>query len=232
MPLQFTPPYTKKCMESNNNKILGFVYEHEYVYLIEDNDIVRQNIADVLRQWGYTVIEFSNALRFLSHYPALQEPGVIVMDMRMPEMTGVELQKMLQKQGCRVPIIFISGESTVEEALRAMKQGASDFLIKPFEIPALFKAVQLGIETHVKQLYADHNAKIQAEILDRLAPREKQVCELLAAGHANADIALMLGISAETIKQYKKQILNKLQVKNVAELIAQFEAGMIHSQAN
>jgi two-component system response regulator FixJ len=219
-------------MESNNNKILGFVYEHEYVYLIEDNDIVRQNIADVLRQWGYTVIEFSNALRFLSHYPALQEPGVIVMDMRMPEMTGVELQKMLQKQGCRVPIIFISGESTVEEALRAMKQGASDFLIKPFEIPALFKAVQLGIETHVKQLYADHNAKIQAEILDRLAPREKQVCELLAAGHANADIALMLGISAETIKQYKKQILNKLQVKNVAELIAQFEAGMIHSQAN
>jgi two-component system response regulator TtrR len=219
-------------MESNNNKILGFVYEHEYVYLIEDNDTVRQNIADVLRQWGYTVIEFSNALRFLSHYPALQEPGVIVMDMRMPEMTGVELQKMLQKQGCRVPIIFISGESTVEEALRAMKQGASDFLIKPFEIPALFKAVQLGIETHVKQLYADHNAKIQAEILDRLAPREKQVCELLAAGHANADIALMLGISAETIKQYKKQILNKLQVKNVAELIAQFEAGMIHSQAN
>ena len=191
----------------------------QFVFLIEDNRQLREDVARTLSFCEFTVFEYDNADDFLDNYPQAV-PAVIVADMSMPGKSGVELQQQLQETGRKIPIIFISGESTDAQIISAMKNGAIDFLLKPFTRESLLSAVAKAIEIDaitmqklVKKSAFDQKIKV-------LSPRELQVFHLLAIGLNNTELMERLKISLPTVKQYKSEVMYKLRLRSIAELIA------------
>ena len=140
--------------------------------------------------------------------------------MNMPRMSGVEVQTALANKGCTSPIIFISGESSVNQSVTAMKQGALEFITKPFNLNELMKTVEKGFEIEKN---AQQNALKQRELeakLQKLSPRECEVFYLLVKGYNNAEILSTLNISLPTTKQYKSEVMRKLNLNSLSELIA------------
>ena len=193
--------------------------EAQYVFLIEDSDAMRQSLVGMLEFLGYKVESFSSAVDFLQ-VPIQVCPAVVITDMRMPDMTGVELQAELIRRGRQMPIVFISGESTVQQSIDAMKQGALEFLIKPFEREQLLAAVAHGLERDAAYMRSYKERTAVLGRLKDLTPRELEVFELMATGCNNTQIQEALQISLPTAKQYKSSVMTKLKVLNLAELIA------------
>ena len=146
-------------------------------------------------------------------------PAAIILDVRMPGMSGVELHAKLNEMGRKTPIIYISGESMPHEIVTSMKQGAMDFLIKPFNLEDLLKAVQaaLEVDTQTHQLL-NQTISIQARY-ESLTPREKEVFELLVEGLMNKEIAVQLGTTNATIKVHKSRVMEKMQAGSLQELV-------------
>jgi FixJ family two-component response regulator len=191
----------------------------KYIFLIEDDDSMRKALSGMLEFVGYQVTAFSSASDFLK--VSIQvAPAVIITDMRMPDMTGVELQAELVQRGRAIPIIFISGESTVQQTVTAMKQGAIEFLVKPFERDELLSAVIRGLEQDILHMHQYVEKKTLEEGLKTLAPREREVFELLSLGLNNAEIQEKLQISLPTTKQYKSEVMRKLNLRSLSQLIA------------
>ena len=195
------------------------VNESKLIYLIDDDDSMRKIIASMLDFLGYQVHVFSSAVDFLEH-SVKGAPAVIITDMRMPDMNGVELQAELIKRGRQIPMIFISGQSTVPQTISAMKQGAIDFLVKPFDRDQLLLAVVRGLEQDAINMRAYIERASLEEGLKALAPREREVFELLSLGFNNAQIQEKLNISLPTAKQYKSEVMRKLNLRSLAQLIA------------
>lgn len=193
--------------------------EASHIFLIDDDDSVRLTLSAMLKFLGFQVHAFASALEFLQQSVQVM-PAVIITDMRMPDMTGVELQAELVKQGRRIPIIFISGQSNVPQTIRAMKQGAIEFLVKPFERDQLLGAVCRGLEQDALYMHSYlEKTKLEAD-LKNLTPREREVFELLSIGFNNAQIQEKLQISLPTTKQYKSEVMRKLNLRSLAQLIA------------
>jgi FixJ family two-component response regulator len=189
------------------------------VYLIEDNLKMQQSIENMLGFLGYKVISFSNGGDFLA--AQLQDaPAVVVTDMRMPDISGVELQAELIKRGRNLPIIFISGESTLAQGILAMQQGAIEFLTKPFEREEFLAAIVRGLELDAKNVRSFLQKQSFEQQLQSLAPREREAFELLALGYSNAQIQEALQISLSTAKQYKSEVMRKLNLRSLAQLIS------------
>jgi FixJ family two-component response regulator len=196
----------------------SFLSDSNHVVLLEDDDFLRVDLMSLLDLAGYVVHSYSNPLEFLST-PFNFAPAVIVSDMRMPSLSGVDLQTILLESNLIIPFIFISGESTDYQIIQSMKQGAIDFLIKPFNSDQLFTAINKGIEldrAFIRELLFQ---KDQSFILKKLSPRESQVYQLLKKGYSNSELAQTLGISLETTKQYKQEVMRKLEFKSLSELI-------------
>lgn len=189
------------------------------VFLVEDNDELRSDLERALQFCGYTIFSFSNPEEFLSEYRPLV-PAVLVTDMRMPKQSGIQLQDELSAKGHKIPIIFISGESTDEQIVKAFKNGAFDFLLKPFSRETFLSAVAKAIEQDsiAMQELIRKNSLVAA--LKTLSPRERQVFDLLAKGYANRELVEALGISLPTVKEYKSEVMHKLRLRSIAELIA------------
>jgi FixJ family two-component response regulator len=192
--------------------------DFSHVVLLEDDDFLRIDLKSLLELAGYVVHPYSNPLDFLNT-PFDFAPAVIVSDMRMPGLSGVNLQSALLEINRLIPFIFISGESTDYQIIQSMKQGAIDFLIKPFSSEELFIAINKGIEQDKAFIQEILFKKNQASILKKLSPRESQVYELLKKGYSNSELAQTLGISLETTKQYKQEVMRKLEFKSLSELI-------------
>jgi two-component system response regulator FixJ len=191
----------------------------KHIFLIEDDDSMRKALSGMLEFVGYQVNAFSSASDFLK--TSIQvAPAVIITDMRMPDMSGVELQAELVQRGRSIPIIFISGESTVQQTVTAMKQGAIEFLVKPFERDELLSAVIRGLEQDALNMHQYVEQKTLEEGLKTLAPREREVFELLSLGLNNAEIQEKLQISLPTTKQYKSEVMRKLNLRSLSQLIA------------
>ena len=191
----------------------------QHVVLIDDDDSVRQGLELMLINLGYRVHSYGNAVDFLDTTHNLT-PCIILCDMNMPRMSGVEVQTALANKGCTSPIIFISGESSVDQSVTAMKQGALEFITKPFNLNELVKAVKKGFEIEKK---AQQNALKQRELgekLQKLSPRESEVFYLLVKGYNNTEILNTLNISLPTTKQYKQEVMRKLKLNSLSELIA------------
>jgi FixJ family two-component response regulator len=191
----------------------------KHIFLIDDDESMRTVLAGMLTFLGYQVHVYESAIEFLK-VSMQAAPAVIITDMRMPDMNGVELQAELLNRGRQIPIIFISGESTVPQTISAMKQGAIEFLVKPFERDQLLSAVVRGLEQDAKFM---HSFISQAHFelqLKGLTPREREVFELLAIGFNNAQIQEKLQISLPTTKQYKSEVMRKLNLSSLAHLIA------------
>lgn len=189
-----------------------------HVYLIEDHDDLRIGLVKMLQNYGFVVYSFSRAIEFMD--ASLNDsPAVIITDMRMPEMSGVELQATLLGQGRKTPILFISGESTVEQSVKAMKQGAFEFLIKPFSQNALLEAVRRGIEMDLVNKASAYAVASLDNRLNALSPREREVFWLLTKGYNNKQLVNELGVSLATAKQYKAQVIQKMGVRSISEMV-------------
>jgi two-component system, LuxR family, response regulator FixJ len=188
------------------------------IVLLEDDASMRTSLTQVLRFADHTVQAFSSALGFLA-LSAPTRPTLLITDMRMPGMTGVELQAALLARGWDIPMIFISGESTVQQSVIALKQGAIEFLIKPFGRTELLSAVERGIAINIRQDQTALDNTAYESQLRTLSRRERQVFELLAAGYSNAELVKSLGVSLPTAKQYKAEVMRKLNLRSLSELI-------------
>lgn len=189
-----------------------------HVFIVEDDRSALSSMHRELKSEGYRVYPFENPQLFLEFVTPVT-PACVLLDMRMPTMLGVEVQAHIKSMGISMPVVFISGESTVEQAVSALESGALQFLVKPFGSSAMLEAVHKAI-AYDQTREAEHLRKrLQQERVARLAPRERQVLELVLAGYANQEISDKLGISYATAKQYKGNIFIKLDVQTMAELV-------------
>ncbi len=188
------------------------------VYVIDDDDAVRQSLEFLLKTAGISVRGFESAKAFLDVLPAIKS-GCIITDVRMPEITGIDLLRRLKEKGLDVPVIVITGHGDISLAVEAMKIGAIDFLEKPFDDDLLLASVRSALNTEAGT--ARHKAEI-AEIHDKLAVlsnRERQVLEGLVAGKANKVIAFDLGISPRTVEIYRANLMTKMSANSLSDLV-------------
>ena len=191
----------------------------KYIFLVEDDDELRSDLERALQFCGYTIFTFANPEQFLSEFQPLV-PAVLVTDMRMPKLSGVQLQSELIAKGHKIPIIFISGESSDEQIVKAFKNGAFDFLLKPFSREDFLSAVAKALEQDSVAMQELIRKSQLAEALKSLSPRERQVFDLLAKGYGNKELVDELGIALSTAKEYKSEVMYKLRLRSLAELIA------------
>lgn len=192
------------------------------VFVVEDDAGVRSSIAILLRSDGLRVRTFASAKEVLNLCPDESDRGCLVVDLRLPEMTGVELRAELVSRGCHLPFIVVSGACGVTDAKEAIRQGAVDFLEKPVSRADLLQAVHQAIE-HDRVL-ADQRAQYLAfrAKLAALTAREKQVMELVVAGRLTKQIASELQVAQKTIEVHRSNITKKMKVQSVIELVKQY----------
>lgn len=198
------------------------------VHVVDDDPNLLRAVARLLRSHDYAVKTYSSATEFLSAgIPS--GPACLLLDLNMPEMTGLELQQVIAEYQSRLPIVFISGKGDVPSAIRAMKHGALDFLIKPFDADALVAAVDAALSRSVAGHASDGALQKDCELFQRLSPRERQVCLLVAQGLLNKQIAGELGTTERTIKAQRSSVMRKAgSVPDVVRLIERLrEAGRL-----
>jgi FixJ family two-component response regulator len=191
----------------------------KYIFLVEDDDELRSDLERALQFCGYTTFSFADPEQFLLNFKPLV-PAVLVTDMRMPKLSGVQLQSELLEKGHKIPIIFISGESSDEQIVKAFKNGAFDFLLKPFSREVFLSSVAMALEQDSVAMQEVIRKSQLAEALKTLSPRERQVFDLLARGYGNKELVDELGIAISTAKEYKSEVMYKLRLRSLAELIA------------
>jgi len=188
------------------------------VFVIDDDAAVRQGLGFMLRTAGYSVDAFASARSFLEAYDP-RRGGCLLLDVRMPQMTGLELQQQLNVRGWRIPVIFITGHGTVPMAIAAMKAGAFDFVEKPLREDTLLERIERALHWN-DRAYEERleRATLQARAA-LLTPREREVLELVAAGEPNKVIARHLDISFRTVELHRVHIIEKLQARSLSDLI-------------
>lgn len=188
------------------------------VFIVDDDNGVRKGLAFLLRAAGHAVDAFSSAADFLENYHPTRQ-GCLLLDVRMPHMTGLELQHELNARAWRIPAIFITGHATVPLAIAAMRAGAFDFIEKPPHENALLESVDRALRWD--EVTREERLRIIAlkERATRLTTREREVLELVAYGEPNKIIARKLGISFRTVELHRSHILEKMQARTLSDLI-------------
>lgn len=189
-----------------------------HVIVIDDDASVRRSLCTMLERAGYLVSLYDSADAFLSN-PVVPSPAVILLDMRMPGTTGIGLQPQLKILATNVPVVFLSGDSRPEEIIAAMKQGAVDFLLKPFTAQAMMDVLQRAMHmSHDAVVEASKNLEI-SERLKKLTPRELEICHWMVRGYSNQQIATLDGGASATIKLHRARVMDKMSAQNLPELI-------------
>ena len=193
----------------------------EFVYIVDDDEAVRDSLKWLLEGNGYSVKVFENAEQLLDTQAGQEHSltGCLILDVRMPGITGIELHDELLTKKINIPVIFITGHGSVTLAVKSMKKGAIDFLEKPFSEEEICKlvdgALRKGRDAIDKK---ENNLKAQC-LLAKLTPRENQVLERITAGRLNKQIADDLNISIKTVEAHRANIMTKVEARTVAELI-------------
>jgi len=192
--------------------------ERAVVFVVDDDESMRRSVSALLRSVGLESMVFTSPHEFMrAERPDV--PGCLVLDVRLPGMSGLSFQEQLTKAGVALPVIFITGHGDVPMTARAMKAGAVEFLTKPFDDQVLLDAVHAAIErdrarrrdvTQVAQLQGRYRA---------LTERERQVLELVVAGQLNKQIAAILGLSVVTVKVHRAQVMRKMVAKSIVDLV-------------
>ena len=188
------------------------------VFVVDDDQAVRESLALLVQSVGIEAETFASAREFLDTYRPDQR-GCLITDIRMPGMSGLELQEQLSSDGVHIPVIVLTGHGDVPAAVRALKGGAVDFVEKPFNPQALLDLVQQAIakDAEIREL-ADQEAAV-AERMSLLTPREHEVMTLVVVGKANKVIAIELSISERTVELHRGRIMKKMQARSLAELM-------------
>jgi FixJ family two-component response regulator len=192
------------------------------VYVIDDDLSSRQSLELLIRASGFNVRAFASAREFLA-FPHPDSPSCLVLDVRMPGLTGLELQKELARTGILFPIIFMTGHGDIPMSVQAMKAGAVEFLTKPFREEDMLRAVALAIESdrvaHRERLERDELRRRHA----RLTPREREVMASVVTGLLNKQVAAELGASEKTIKAHRARVMQKMEAGSLADLVRMSE---------
>ena len=188
------------------------------VFIIDDDASIRKSLSRLLRSAGHTTETFASAEEFLGreHFNGI---GCLLLDVRMPGLSGMDLQEELGQADCSMPIIFITGHGNIPMGVQAMKRGAVDFLTKPFDDEELLQAVKKAIEKD-REAKAER-AEVQEALrrIEQLTPREYEIFRYVITGMLNKQIALKLGIAEKTVKVHRGRIVEKLRVDSVADLV-------------
>lgn len=188
------------------------------VFIVDDDPSHRDSLRFLLESVGLEVKSFASARDFLDAADP-QMAGCLLLDVRMPGMSGLDLQKELAKANILLPIIFLTGHGTVPISVRALKAGAVDFLQKPFDEQDLFNAIHQAIERDRRSRRERDQLSALHKLMDSLTPREREVFTLIVAGLLNKQIAYQLGTSERTIKAHRSRIMEKMQAESLAGLI-------------
>jgi two-component system response regulator FixJ len=186
------------------------------VHVVDDDEAVRQSLVFLLRTAQVEVKTYDSALALLNDPP---RSGCIITDVRMPEISGIELLRRLREFGVALPVIVITGHGDVPLAVEAMKLGAADFLEKPFDDDALLAAVRSALSNEDANSKRDQERNEIREKLAALSNRERQVLEGLVSGHPNKTIAHNLGISPRTVEIYRANVMTKMNATSLSELV-------------
>jgi two-component system, LuxR family, response regulator FixJ len=188
------------------------------VYIVEDDDAVRESLSFQLETAGYQVTEFSSGLDFLRVAPAL-DTGCLILDVRMPEIDGMDLQSRLNSMKISFPVIMMTGHGDVALAVRAMKAGAIDFVEKPFSEETILESIGLALRRIRRSGKGSDDTEVAMARLAPLSSREREVMEGLVAGQPNKLIAFELGLSPRTVEVHRSRVMDKTQTRNVSELV-------------
>ena len=201
--------------------------EPPIIHLVDDDDAVRRSAGFMLKTAGFQVRSYASGVEFLAEVKNA-EPGCILLDVRMPEMDGLEVQAELNKRGVAMPVIVMTGHGDVTTAIAAMKGGATDFIEKPFEKDVLFQALETAAARLAQGNRAASTAHDAHVRISALTQREQDVLRGLVGGKPNKVIAYDLGISPRTVEVYRANVMSKLGVRSLSEALRiAFAAGLM-----
>ena len=190
------------------------------IHIVDDDDSFRAAIERRLKLAGYQVASYPSAQQLLDCPPDENEPGCILLDVRIPGLSGPELQGRLNELGSTLPIVFLTGHADTPTTVRTIKAGAEDFLTKPVESEQLLRTIERALARHATVRGERHRIEEMQALVAALTPRERQVFDLVVRGKLNKQIAHELGTTERTIKAHRHQVMEKVKVQSLAELVS------------
>lgn len=188
------------------------------IYIVDDDDAYRKAMTRLITAKGYRAVPFASAEEFLA--ASVSGHGCVLLDVRMPGLSGLQLQQQLIDRQDMPPIIFVTGHANIQMSVTAMKAGADDFLAKPISVDMLFPAIEAALAgSAARSEQRSANASLRASY-EQLTPREREVFELVIRGRLNKQIAFELGTTERTVKAHRHQVMNKLGTTTVQQLVA------------
>jgi len=212
-------PIIYLAMEKNAVSSAAALPETPNVFLVDDDPSVRRALARLIKSAGHQVQTFASAQEFLGTSAGGEEAACLVLDVRMPGLTGIELQRELQTLNRNVPIVFMTGHGNIPMSVQAMKAGAVDFLPKPVKDTDLLRAIEQALARAVRDRAERNELEDVRERVERLTPREREVMVLVVRGLLNKQIAFELGTVEKTIKVHRARVMEKMQVDSLADLV-------------
>lgn len=192
--------------------------EHETIFLVDDNNAVRHALLLYLESRDLHTRSYASAEELLADIDA-RDTGVVVLDLQMKGMSGLELQVELKSRGISLPVIFITGHGSVEHSVQALKEGASDFIEKPFDNEALLESIESALRNERMRRQRRFVRLELTDKFERLTPREREVLTHLVSGTSNKSLAEALGVSSRTIEVHRSRIMTKMAASSLAELV-------------
>jgi FixJ family two-component response regulator len=201
--------------------------EHAIVYVVDDDPSVRGALESLIRSAGMQAKVFSSAPEFLRTSPS-DSPSCLVLDVRLPDVNGLDFQSMLAKANMQIPIVFITGHGDIPMTVRAMKSGAVEFLTKPFRDQDLLDAVRIGLERDRNRRRNENLVSGLKTRFGSLTPREQQVMAFVTAGLMNKQVADKLGVTEITVKVHRGNVMRKMGARSLAELVRMTDLLGVH----
>ena len=198
------------------------------IYIVDDDDGMRRSLTVLMTTIGYQPVAFASPTEFLAKYDRAQ-PGCLLLDVRMPGMSGLEVQQHLNRSGSMLPVILASGHGDIPMAVQAMKDGAFDFLQKPFRDQELLDRVQRALTRDTENRSRLRHTDRIRERLATLSPREREVLDLVTQGKANKMVAGDLGVSQRTVEIHRAHVMQKMEAGSLAELVRMMMAVAPHT---
>jgi RNA polymerase sigma factor (sigma-70 family) len=189
------------------------------IHVVDDDAAFRTAVGRLLRASGYQTALYASGADLVSNPPG-ERPGCILLDMRMPGLSGLDLQQRLKDAGCLLPIVFLTGHGDIPSTVKAIKGGAEDFLSKPVSRTTLLEAIERALASAAELREQHEQLRRLQDLVAALTPREREVFALLVRGKRNKQIAHALGASERTIKAHRHAVMEKLHVRSVAEAVS------------